>query len=79
MAIIYACSNVQNCLKRKDFTEQSSENFKKSQADHFKLINEAVESEPQTIIEWLDRLKTLSIQSEADSVGFSLTNTQDNH
>ena len=27
LAIISACSNVQNCLKRKDFTEQSLENI----------------------------------------------------
>jgi hypothetical protein len=38
LAIISACTNIQNCLKRKDFTNQSPENFKQNRAESYELL-----------------------------------------
>jgi hypothetical protein len=75
LAIISACTNIQNCLKRKDFTNQSLENFKQNHAESYELLKKSANSEPSNVIDWIKILKNHIVQAKDETAGLIFEQT----
>jgi hypothetical protein len=72
---ISACTNIQNCLKRKDFTNQTLENFKQNRAESYELLKKSANSEPSNVIEWLIILKNHIVKAKSETSGLIFEQT----
>ena len=68
LAVITAYTNIQNCLKRGNFTDTSFTNFKNTKKQEYKLIVSTLPQEPLNSSEWITVLHELTIKIDADTV-----------
>ena len=68
LAVITAYTNIQNCLKRGNFTDTSLANLKHTRKSDFELIVSHLSEEPNNAGDWIVALHNLTIKIDEETV-----------